>query len=385
VTESVRAQSVCSSPRENCTYTPFSNAAAKGRIGLNQMRALDSTTAISVAVLWNGLLPTESREALHSAPLLWEYAHAAGIETTYWTSQHLLFGNSGTWLEGLPVTQRISATELDPWAEFETGADDAKLVDHVLGAIDALHEPFLAVAHLSNTHFPYRIDSDFAPFQPEAEASGPGYEKEIYNRYHDAVYLQDRAVGRLVEGLHAKAAAEHTVILFVSDHGEQLREKGAVGHTGTLYDVEIRVPFWVDAPPATLTAGERAHLEGLRDVPVTELDVLPTLLDLLGVWDAPAIAPFRAPDAATRIAGESLLRGGSGTDRRLPLTNCSLLWACAFKNWGAIEGSRKLIANQGDHAWNCFDVAKDPEETNPLPPEACADLLPIAERTGRPF
>jgi glucan phosphoethanolaminetransferase (alkaline phosphatase superfamily) len=380
VTESVRAQSVCVSPQPNCKYTPFSNKAVPDRIGLTQMRALDSTTAISVAVLWNGLLPTESREALHSAPLLWEYAHAAGIQTTYWTSQHLLFGNSGTWLEGLPVEQRISATELDPWAEFETGADDGKLVDHVLGAIDSLPEPYLAVIHLSNTHFPYRIDPDFAPFQPEAEASGPGYETEIWNRYHDAVYLQDRSVGRLLDGLHQKRTADRTVTLFVSDHGEQLREKGAVGHTGTLYDVEIRVPFWLDAPPGTLTAGERSHLEALRDVPVTELDVLPTILDLMGIWDAPEIADHRR-----HIAGESFLRGGSAVDRLLPLTNCTSLWACAFKNWGAIEGSKKLIANQGDHDWNCFDVAQDPDETKPLPRSACADMLSIAERAGRPF
>jgi glucan phosphoethanolaminetransferase (alkaline phosphatase superfamily) len=385
VTESVRAQSVCVTPRkegEKCVYTPFSNAAAPDRIGLDQMRALDSTTAISVSVLWDGLLPTESRERLHTAPLLWEYAHAAGFEATYWTSQHMLFGNSGTWLEGLPVARRISATELDPFAEFETGADDGKLVDHVLAEIDELHEPFLAVVHLSNTHFPYRVDPDFAPFQPEAEASGPGYEKEIWNRYHDALYLQDRSVGRLIEGLHQKRTADRTVTLFVSDHGEQLREKGAVGHTGTLYDVEIRVPFWIDAPKGTLTPVERSNLVALSEehAPVTELDVLPTMLDLIGVWDAPELAEHRA-----HIAGESLLRGGSSPDHIWPLTNCTELWACAFKNWGAIRGTKKLIANEGDHSWNCFDVAHDPDEVAPLPLSECEDLLATAERTGRPF
>ena len=41
------------------------------------MRALDSTTAASLAVLWSGLPPSAPRKALHTAPLLWEYAHAA--------------------------------------------------------------------------------------------------------------------------------------------------------------------------------------------------------------------------------------------------------------------------------------------------------------------
>src|SRR5208283_6011548 len=91
LTESVRAMSSCVAYDPDCRTTPFSNAAAKGRIPLLQMRAVDSTTAISLGVMWSGIAPTASREALHSAPLVWEYANAAGVDTAYWTSQHLLF------------------------------------------------------------------------------------------------------------------------------------------------------------------------------------------------------------------------------------------------------------------------------------------------------
>src|SRR5262249_39900403 len=98
VTESVRAQSVCVEYTPDWKYTPFSNPVVKDRLPLLQMRALDSTTAISLAVMWSGLGPMRSREELHTAPILWEYTHAAGIESAYYTSQNLLFGNSGTWL-----------------------------------------------------------------------------------------------------------------------------------------------------------------------------------------------------------------------------------------------------------------------------------------------
>jgi glucan phosphoethanolaminetransferase (alkaline phosphatase superfamily) len=382
ITESVRAQSVCVEPTHDCKTTPFSNAAAPGRIPLTQMRALDSTTAISLAVMWGGLLPTASREKLHSAPIIWEYANAAGIQNAYYTSQNLLFGNSGVWLEGQRWTRHVSATQLEPDATYEVGADDGKLVDWVLGDIAALKEPFFAVVHLSNTHFPYKVDVDDMPFSPQEEATGPGYENEIRNRYHDSIYMQDKAVGRLLRELGKRPTAARTVTLYVSDHGEQMREKGAVGHTGTLFDPEIRIPFWVDAPPGTLSADEERHLRELRRTPVTHLDVFPTLMDLLGFWDAPELASFRA-----QSAGESLLRGGS-PPRPIAMTNCSELWACAFRNWGAIHGSRKLIAHQGDHQWLCYDTATDPEEEHPLEAEACADLLPIAEGTSagkRPF
>ena len=382
VTESVRSHSICVAYDPDCVWTPFSNKAAPNRIPFKQVRALDSTTAISLSIMWGGLLPTESRKDLHQAPLLWEYARAGGWDTAYWTSQNLLFGNSGTWVDGLPVSRHVSATELEPNATLETGADDGKLVTYVTGDIGGLREPYVGVVHLSNTHFPYAVDPDFAPFQPQEEASGPGYETEIKNRYQDSIILQDRAVGRLIDDVRSRPEGARTVIVFVSDHGEQMREKGAVGHTGTLFDPEIRIPLWIDAPPGTLTADEEAHLRALSETPLTSVDVLPTLLDLMGMWDSPSVAPFRA-----RMPGESLMRGGSARDAVLPLTNCSELWACAFKNWGAIQGTRKLIATTWDHQWNCFDVATDPDENHDLGPEACQDLRTYAEKTmgGRPF
>lgn len=383
ITESVRAESVCVEYTPGCELTPFSNEAVRDRIPLTQMRALDSTTAISLAVMWNGLYPTDGRRDQHTAPLLWEYAGAAGLDTAYYTSQNLLFGNSGLWLEGQRWTRHVGATQIEPDATYEIGADDGKLVDYVLGDIGALKEPFYAVVHLSNTHFPYKIDPDDMPFTPQEEATGPGYEREILNRYQDAIYLQDKAVGRLMRELAERPVGARTVTLFVSDHGEQMREKGAVGHTGTLFEPEIRIPFWVNAPAGTLTEDEEASLRALRTTPVTHLDVFPTIMDLLGFWDAPELARFRA-----RAGGASLLRGGSPVDRPLAMTNCSELWACAFKNWGAIKGTKKLIAHQGDAAWNCFDVAADPREERPLELEECADLLPLAEGTvsgKRPF
>ncbi len=381
ITESVRAQSVCLDHTETCRYTPFSNKAVPDRIPLTQMRALDSTTAISLAIMWSGRLPTETRVELHSAPILWEYLHAAGVESAYYTSQNLLFGNSGTWLEGAPWTRHVSATMIEPEATYETGADDGKLVDFALKDIGALKEPWVAVVHLSNTHFPYKIDPEDMPFTPQEEATGPGYENEILNRYQDSIYMQDKAVGRFLEEMKKRPDASRTVTVYVSDHGEQMREKGAVGHTGTLFDPEIRIPFWVSAPPGTLTADEEKSLRSLHDTPVTSLDVFPTIMDLVGLWDAPPLATLRE-----KIPGHSLLRGGS-PEQSIVLTNCSELWACAFKNWGAIRGTKKLIAHQGERSWGCYDIATDPEELHPVDAAQCGDLLLLTERTmgGRPF
>ena len=377
VTESVRGADACSVPTPGCATTPYTNALLPDRFGFSQMRALDSTTAVSLAVLWSGLAPTESREALHTAPLLWEYARAAGYDTAYWTSQNMFFANSGTWLEGVPLSRWISATDLDEDPTYETGADDAKLVDAVVRDLPSMKQPFVGVVHLSNTHFPYVIDEADAPFQPQSQAFGAGDGGRLHNRYADAIRRQDAIVARLVRAVRAAPGGESVAVAFVSDHGEQVRERGAVGHTWGVYDEEVRVPFWIDVPAGVLTAEQTEHLRALRDAPLTQLDVLPTMLDLMGVWDAPEIGGLRAA-----MPGESLLRGGT-PDRPVVLTNCSAIFACAFKNWGALRGSRKLLATQNDSAWRCFDVARDPAEVDDLGPEACGDLAALAERDGR--
>jgi glucan phosphoethanolaminetransferase (alkaline phosphatase superfamily) len=382
LTESVRATSACVAYDPGCTLTPFSNAAAKGRIPFTQMRTVDSTTAISLGVLWAGIDPMSSRAALHAAPLVWEYANAAGVDTAYWTSQNLLFSNSGTWLGGVAFGHHVNGTELDPDAPLTTGADDGKLVSYVTDRLGSLREPFLAVVHLSNTHQPYGIDERDAPLSPHASDTGSEHRLDLANRYADSIYHQDRAVGRLLDALRARPEGARTVVVFLSDHGEQLYEHGILGHTATLYEPEIRIPMWIDAPAGTLSDGEEGELRRLSGTPLTTLDVLPTLLDLVGVLDDPAMQPF-----TSTFVGRSLLRGGSPPDRPVVLTNCSELWTCAFKNWGAMAGTRKVLANQGDRGWHCFDVQADPEELRDLGPAACDDLSGLAERAlhGRPF
>jgi arylsulfatase A-like enzyme len=269
----------------------------------------------------------------------------------------------------------LSGTEYEADATMEIGGDDGTLVDLALADFAHLSEPYVAVVHMSNTHFPYKISSEIT--LPDEDSD----EDELRARYHASIYLQDHHLARLIKGVRARPESERTIIIFTSDHGEQTREHGATGHTGTLFEQEVRIPFWIDAPKATLTASERENLEKLKDVPLFNLDILPTILDLAGVWDEPNMAEHRA-----RMAGQSLLRGGSSPDRALVLSNCTELWQCAFRNWGAMKGSRKAISHQGDYKWNCFDIKTDPQELDDLGAEACSDLIALAEQgRGRPF
>ncbi len=374
LSESLRFDAHCSAPTKDCAISPQSNAAAPDRLPLMQLRSNSSTTAIQLAVLWSGLEPTRTREELHTAPVLFDFAHAAGMETAYWTSHHMMFANSRLWVQDLPTRFQCGATDIEPMADIDVGGDDALLVDRALAELPKLQEPFFAVVHVGNTHLPYKVDPDDAPFQPASSSKDDDQNDAYHNHYKNAVHLQDKAIGRFMRDLRATPYGERTVVVFTADHGEQFREHGQLGHTASLFEEEIHVPGWVDAPPGLLSEDEKKNIEARRDRPVFHTDMTPTLLDLLGLWDAHDLASYRE-----QMPGESWLRA-PGEPRTVLMTNCSGVWGCAFENWGVMRGTKKLIAREWDASWLCYDVAADPFEKNDLGPDACGDLRALAEK-----
>jgi glucan phosphoethanolaminetransferase (alkaline phosphatase superfamily) len=373
--ESQRADVTCVEFDPRCDRaTRASNAAAPGRLPLLQMRANASATANSLLVLWEGLRPTENGELIHSAPLLWEYAAAAGYDNAYWTSQNLIYGNARLMVQDAPIPHRCSATQLDPGADLYVGARDAMLTDRVIAEWDKLREPFFAVVHYSNNHIPYVFDPEHAPFQPSEHTDDPAKNAEFLNFYRNVVYLSDLAVGRLIEHIRATESGGRTVLVYTSDHGEAFREHGQIGHSTSIYDEELRVPMWIDAPSGVLSEEEVQSIKGAKSDLLWHLDVAPTLLDLMGLWDEPALQPFRS-----RMMGHPITRRERTTEP-MPITNCTAIWDCAFRDWGMMQGSRKIEAREwGDDKYRCFDVLTDPGEQHALGEAAC-DPLPMLAR-----
>jgi hypothetical protein len=62
----------------------------------------------------------------------------------------------------------------------------------------------------------------------------------------------------------------------------------------------------------------------------------------------------------------------------VPLTNCTWVWECAFRNWGMMQGPMKLEAREWDGEYHCFDVLADPEEQRNLGEQACGPLAALA-------
>jgi glucan phosphoethanolaminetransferase (alkaline phosphatase superfamily) len=168
--------------------------------------------------------------------------------------------------------------------------------------------------------------------------------------YDNNLSYIDRAFSRFVSWLKQKGFYDRTVILFISDHGEQFWEHGASLHGHTVYEEEIRVPLILVAH------GIRKRFE---DVPAIAADMAPTIADLAGYSIDP---PYDDPHM-----GISLVPLILGVDRQRYLKR-DVVGRASFKrryflyrNW-----EWKLIYFAELDLLQLFNVIKDPLEKNNL-------------------
>ncbi|MEO0980871.1 MAG: sulfatase/phosphatase domain-containing protein, partial [Pseudomonadota bacterium] len=157
-----------------------------------------------------------------------------------------------------------------------------------------------------------------------------------------------------LHALEAMHLADDTIILFVSDHGDMLGERG-LWFKMTFFEGSSRVPLMVAA----------RDLEAARiTTPVSTLDVLPTLCDLAGI-DMSEIMPW--------TDGESLVPLARGGERTSPVLMEYAAEASYAPLVGIREGNWKYIHCELDPP-QLFDLAEDPYElTNLAEDPAYAD------------
>ncbi len=376
--ESVRADATCIGYDPDCRRTENTNKLLPDRFPLTQMRSMDSTTALSLSVLWTGTGSDASRKVMLTWPLIFDYAKAAGYDTAYWTSQDLDFGNFRQFVQNLGVSHFVSATELYPQSDLKLGAPERLLADRVNQEIGELKQPWMAVVHFSNAHYPYYVSDRYPrPFKPYRAGKGESAEAAFRNHYQNSVWQQDLHIAAIIKHLQATAAGKRTVIVYTSDHAEAFLEHGQTGHTFTVLEEETHVPAWIYAPPGTLSEEEEENLRAKKDAYNFHVDIAPTLLDLMGVWHAPGIAREKE-----LMPGHSLL-GPTVTEEPLALTNCGAVWSCDFQNWGYVQGPIKLESRAWARGWHCYDDRTDPLEQHPLLPATavCDSLIDHAMRT----
>jgi arylsulfatase A-like enzyme len=197
--------------------------------------------------------------------------------------------------------------------------------------------------------------------------------------YEGEIACMDAEIGRLLDALEAQGLLDQAVVVVVGDHGETLWEHGDFYNHGlALYQTTIHVPLLIRLP------GDR-HAGRVVDEPVSTVDILPTILALLGL-EAPGLADGVSLLGA--IEGRALARGplfseatqpgGSRFDRE------GAAWRNSSRARAVRDGRWKLIHTPYLEHWELFDLASDPSErvnllagSGPPPPDAAGAALSL--------
>jgi arylsulfatase A-like enzyme len=376
ISESVRADAMCSAPPPDCKAR-FLDPAAPDRIPLGRLTSQSSGTFTSCVILWTGVGPDADFRTMHRVPVLWEIARAVGYRTAYIGAQNLRYDDFGAFFERAGIDVEASAIDLGYAADAHVGAPDenatARLLSFVRDQVPA-DTPYFAVLHLSNTHWPYRVDPELQPFVPH-DASPMADVAALHNHYRNSVLLQERTVSELLRELRRTRGWDDTVVLFLSDHGEQFREHGGLYHLSSLYEEQVRVPGWIVSGPRALSDDQRGALSAWASRRTYTQDVHATMLDVLGVLGARETFP-----EAARLTGRSLLRPPPGAEPRVLLSTASGVWEPDEPKYGVMQGDL-LAVKAAEPTWWCYDIQADPGESKPrgtLP--GCAALIGLGTR-----
>ena len=262
--------------------SPVLDSLAASGVRFARVEAQSSWTKCSMASLWTALVPTRtgvtrfSHVLAHEATSGAERLHDAGFRTAGiwrngWVANNFGF-DQGFDLYFRPTPSRTQERfeRRSPGTHPLQGTDwDA--TEAALAYLRARgHERFFLYVHYMDVH-QYLYDQVAADLE---------FGTDFSDAYDSAIHWVDRNVGLLLDELAAQDLARETIVVVASDHGEGFYEHGREFHARTLYREVTEVPLLISLP---------FRLEGgiVVEELVRNLDLWPTLLDLLGLEALP--------------------------------------------------------------------------------------------------
>jgi arylsulfatase A-like enzyme len=317
---------------------------------LTQLMPSSSWTRPSVASLLTSLYPNyhgaqtimdRLREGL---PSLAGALAAQGYET------QAIMGNANcvpTWGFGEDFARFVDISTRN---EVNTPRDPL-IADLAVEAIAHLRgRPWFLYVHAMGPHTPYDppepFKSEFATGLGDLTGNDRRLRSDI-DRYDAEIAHTDYQFSRIVDALKSTGQYENTLIVVLSDHGEEFLDHGGWDHGHTLYEEMLRVPLIVKPPAGAWS------VPGRVDALVEMVDVAPTILDAVGI---------EPPDGFQGRSFLSLLRGEPESPRA-GYTSLTLHWHSLR---AAKSGDHKYIRNVGDGTEAWYDLESDPRELAPM-------------------
>jgi N-sulfoglucosamine sulfohydrolase len=177
----------------------------------------------------------------------------------------------------------VAPVEKFPYDEFLANPN-GRVFSNFLARAKTSGKPWFFLYNIAVTHRPF-INSDktairvkpeeitLPPFLPDT----PTVRKD-WAEYLASIEAGDKLVGEALAALDKSGEKENTIVVFMGDHGPALQH-GKM----TPYDLGLRVPLIVAGPKVA---------SGTRQALASELDLLPTLLDLASVPMPPGLQGY---------------------------------------------------------------------------------------------
>ncbi len=171
--------------------------------------------------------------------------------------------------------------------------------------------------------------------------------QRLHAAYHGTTTFLDQQIGQLLDTLASLGLTDSTRIIYSSDHGESLGERGHVGKF-LMYEETAGIPMIVAGPE--VPAGK------VVETPVSLIDLFPTILEAVGV---------KQTTLTDALPGSSLwsLAGGADQDRSVFSEYHAVGSTNAFY---MVRNGRYKYVHYTYEAPHLFDLQSDPDEVNNL-------------------
>ena len=255
--------------------TPTLDQLAREGVLFAQARAVAPTTLPSHASILTGLYPVHHQTRVNGlfrlpeeTQTLAEDLRAAGYRTGAVISAFVLDSQFGL-AQGFDTYDDDLSDTDDPETyryRERTGDQTAQRAIDWISLGDADRAYFLWV-HFFDPH---------AVYEPP-----PPYDTQYPNTPYDGeIAFVDSQIRRIVEAVEARGETDRTLFVVLADHGEDLGQHGEMTHAYLAYDATLHVPL-------IMRCGGRLG-GGIRiDERVSQVDVAPTILSLVGVDGPP--------------------------------------------------------------------------------------------------
>jgi arylsulfatase A-like enzyme len=161
------------------------------------------------------------------------------------------------------------------------------------------------------------------------------------SQYTDAmIHLVDRSVGRVLETIDRLELTDNTIVVFTSDHGDFLGDHGLILKDTIASMSLVHVPFVIRDP--------RGRLAPISGMPMSNVDVLPTLCDLTGV------------SYPEDLQGRSVL--GNGTSSPSAVGVMAYQHTPRYHNFSLVDERFRFTWYPGTGERELYDHVADPHE-----------------------